>query len=269
MPVEVLGLQGVPEAGDDFFVVKDEKKAKTLATLKQSEKKKSRMIGSQRITLEDFHAMVEKGTAKELRIILKADVQGSIEALVRSLETLSNDEVKITFAHTMVGDINESDVMLAVVSNAVIIGFNVKVDPKASDVAKSEDIEIKVYGIIYEAVNDVKAALEGLLEPIEQEVLQGLAQIKQVFPSKEGKAAGCMVTKGVIHRKDKIRIKRAGTVVYTGSISNLRRFKDDVRDVKEGMECGIIIDGFNNIAAGDVIEFYVIEKIARRLDSRE
>ncbi|HNX90497.1 MAG TPA: translation initiation factor IF-2 [Candidatus Omnitrophota bacterium] len=268
MPVEVLGLQGVPEAGDDFFVVKDEKKAKTLSELKQSEQRRKHMVGSQRITLEDFHAMVEDGAAKELRIILKADVQGSTEALVRSLDILSNNEVKIIFAHTMVGDINESDVMLAVVSNAVIIGFNVKIDPKAADVAKSENIEIKVYGIIYEAVNDVKAALEGLLEPIENEVMQGIVQIKQVFTSKNSKAAGCIVAKGTIHRKDKVRIKRAGEVIYTGNISNLRRFKDDVRDVKEGMECGITIDGFNNIAPGDVMEFYVIEKVARRLDSR-
>ena len=266
--VEVLGLQGVPEAGDDFFVVKDEKKAKTLSELKQSEQRRKHMVGSQRITLEDFHAMVEDGAAKELRIILKADVQGSTEALVRSLDILSNNEVKIIFAHTMVGDINESDVMLAVVSNAVIIGFNVKIDPKAADVAKSENIEIKVYGIIYEAVNDVKAALEGLLEPIENEVMQGIVQIKQVFTSKNSKAAGCIVAKGTIHRKDKVRIKRAGEVIYTGNISNLRRFKDDVRDVKEGMECGITIDGFNNIAPGDVMEFYVIEKVARRLDSR-
>jgi len=265
-PVEILGLQGVPEAGDEFFVVKDEKKAKTLALLKQGESKKSRMTGRQRITLEDFHNRVLEGEIKELKIILKADVQGSVEAITHSLENLSTEEVKVSFAHTMVGDVNESDVMLAVVSNAVIIGFNVKVEPKADTLVKQEKIDIRIYDVIYEAISDVKAAMEGLLEPIEREALQGIAQVKEVFPMKNGKAAGCMITKGVVHRKDRIRVKRAKEVIFKGEISSLRRFRDDVREVKEGFECGISLHNFNNINPGDIIEAYIIEKVARRLE---
>jgi len=265
-PVEVLGLEGVPEAGDEFFVVKDEKKARTLALLKQDEIKKKKMIGSQRITLEDFHSHLVKGEVKELKIILKADVQGSIEAIVHSLSDLSTEEVKLNFVHTMVGDINESNVMLAMVSNAVIIGFHVKVEPKAESLAKQESIDVRVYDVIYEAQDDVKAAMEGLLEPIEQEVFQGAAQIREVFPSKIGKAAGCIVTKGVIHRKDRIRLKRSKEVIFEGTISDLRRFKDDVKEVKDGFECGISFNNFNEFRAGDVIEAYMIEKVARRLE---
>ncbi len=265
-PVEIFGLQGVPEAGDEFFVVKDEKKAKTLALLKQGESKKSRMTGSQRITLEDFHSRVLGGDIKELKIILKADVQGSVEAITQSLENLSTEEVKVSFAHSMVGEVNESDVMLAVVSNAVIIGFNVKFEPKAATLAKQEKIDVHIYDVIYEAISDVKAAMEGLLEPIEREALQGTAQVKEVFPMKGGKAAGCMITKGVVHRKDRIRVKRAKEVIFKGEISSLRRFKDDVREVKEGFECGISLHNFNNMNSGDIIEAYIIEKVARRLE---
>ncbi|MBF0493886.1 MAG: translation initiation factor IF-2 [Candidatus Omnitrophica bacterium] len=265
-PVSITGLQGVPEAGDEFYVVKDEKKARTLAELKQSEDHKNKMVNVQRVSLTDFHTMVVKGNVKELKIILKTDVQGSLEALMHSLGELPTDEVKVSFAHAMVGNINESDVMLAIVANSVIIGFNVKVDPKAEALAKSEKIDIKLYGIIYEAISDVKAAMEGLLEPIEQEVFQGVAKIKQVFPSKIGKVAGTIVVKGTIHRKDNICVKRGGEVIWKGKIASLKRFKDDAREVKEGFECGILLDGFNNIVENDLIEAYVIEKIARRLE---
>ncbi len=265
-PVEILGLQGVPEAGDEFFVVKDEKKARTLSLLKQRETRQSRMAGSQRITLEDFHSRVMKGDVKELKIILKADVQGSVEALEQSLESLSTEDVKVSFVHSMVGDVNESDVMLAMVSSAVIIGFNVKVDPKAESLGKREKIDVRVYDVIYESISDVKAAMEGLLEPIEREVLQGVAQVKEVFSSKGGKAAGCVITKGTVHRKDRVRIKRGKEVVYEGGIAALKRFKDDVKDVREGFECGISFSNFNEIRAGDVVEAYMIEKVARRLE---
>ena len=266
-PVEILGLEGVPEAGDAFFVVKDEKKAKTLSALKQTERKKGKLLGSQRVSLEDFHDRFLQGEVKELKIILKADVQGSLEAIQASMNDLSTDEVKVSFIHAMVGDISESDIMLAVVSNAVVMGFHVKTDPKADALAKSEKIDCRHYDVIYEAIDDVKGAMEGLLEPILKEVRQGTAQVKQIFSSKSGNAAGCMVTKGTIHRKDLARIRRGKETIFEGSIAALRRFKDDVKDVREGFECGISIQGLNDIQIGDMIEAYIIEKIARRLDS--
>jgi translation initiation factor IF-2 len=266
-PVEVLGLQGVPEAGEEFFVVKDEKKARTLALLKQNETRKHRIAGSQRVSLEDFHSLVVDGSMKELKIILKADVQGSIGAISQSLEDLETEEVKVNIIHSAVGNINESDVMLAMVSNGVIIGFHVKVDPKAEEISKSEEVDIHVYDVIYEAIADVKASMEGLLEPEEKEVFQGRAEVREVFTSsKTGKVAGCAVLKGTIHRKDRIRVKRGDEVVFDGHINALRRFKDDVRDVREGFECGISLKGFSNFRKNDIFEAYTIEKVARRLE---
>ena len=265
-PIEVLGLQGVPEAGEEFFVVKDEKKAKTLSVLKQDEKRKKKMASGQRITLEDLHSHILEGTMKELKIVIKADVQGSVEAIDQSLQELSTKEVKLETIHSAVGNINESDVMLAMVSNAVIIGFHVKIETKAEELAKGESVDVRLYDVIYEAIADVKAAMEGLLEPEEKEVFQGRAQIKEVFSAKSGKAAGCSVTKGVIHRNDRIRLKRGEEIVFEGSINALKRFKDDVKEVKEGFECGITLKGTNDIKTNDIIEAYSIEKIARRLE---
>ncbi len=267
-PVEVLGLQGLPEAGEEFFVVKDEKKARSLSGLKQSASRKAKMAKSQRVTLEDLHTRIVEEGMKELNIVLKADVQGSAEALKQALEELTTSEVKVKMVHTAVGNINESDVMLAVVSDAVVIGFHVKIDPKAEALAKNEKIDVHLYDIIYEAISDVKAGMEGLLEPEEKEVFQGSAQVREVFSaSKVGKAAGCAVTKGTIHRKDRIRIKRGQEVIFQGEINTLKRFKDDVREVKDGFECGISIKGFNDIRKNDVIEAFTIEKFARRLEA--
>ena len=266
-PVEVLGLQGVPEAGHEFFVVKDEKKARTLSMLKQSETRKNKMAGSQRVTLEDFHSQILEGNIKELKVVLKADVQGSAEALKSSLEELATEEVKVNIIHSAVGNINESDVMLTLVSNAIIIGFHVKTDTPAEELAKSENIDVRIYDIIYEAIADVKAGMEGLLEPEENEVFQGSAQVREVFPvSKIGKVAGCAVTKGTIHRKDRIRVKRGQEIVYEGKIESLKRFKDDVKEAREGFECGISISGSNDIRKNDILEAFIIEKIARRLE---
>lgn len=266
-PVEVLGLQGVPEAGEEFFVVKDEKKARTLASLKQGDRKAKSRAGSQRVTLEDLHSRIVEEGMKELKMILKADVQGSVEALKQALDELSTSEVKLDMIHSAVGNINESDVMLAMVSDALILGFHVKTDVKAEELAKSERVDIHTYDIIYEAIADVKAGMEGLLEPEEREVFQGSAQVLEVFSaSKVGKAAGCKVTKGVIHRKDLIKVKRGQEVVHKGEIASLKRFKDDVKDVREGFECGIAVKNFNNIRKNDIIEAYIIEKIARRLE---
>jgi len=268
-PVEILGLAGVPEAGDEFFVVKDERKAKILSELKQQELKKKALGASQRITLEDLHSHILDGTMKELNVILKADVQGSVGALEKSLMDLSTDEVKVNVIHSTVGAINESDFMLAVVSNAVIIGFHIKIDAKADELAKNEKIDIHMYDVIYEAISDVEAAMEGLLEPEEKEVFQGAAEIREVFGTRKGKVAGCSVTKGVIHRKDKVRVKRGKEVVHEGYLENLKRFKDDVRDVKEGFECGMSVKGFNDIRKKDIIEAFIVEKVARRLDKKK
>jgi translation initiation factor IF-2 len=265
IPVEILGLQGVPQAGEEFFVVKDEKRAKTLSQLKQDEKRKDRIAGDQRVSLEDIYDRIAEGSIKELKIILKADVQGSVEALQSSLKDLATSEVKVNIIHSGIGNINESDAMLAAVSNAVIIGFHVKTEPKAEEVAKRESLDIHLYDVIYKAMEEIKAAMEGLLEPEEKEVYQGAAEVVEVFPAKIGKAAGCKVIKGVIHRNDRIRIKRGKETVHEGVISSLKRFRDDVREVKEGFECGISFKGFNDIKKKDIIEAYIIEKVARKL----
>ena len=267
-PVEVLGLQGVPEAGEEFFVVKDEKKAKTLSVLKQDEKRKTKMASGERITLEDLHSRILEGTMKELKIVIKADVQGSVEAIEQSLADLSTKEVKLETIHSAVGNINESDVMLAMVSNAVIIGFHVKIETKAEELVKAESVDVRLYDVIYEAIADVEAAMEGLLEPEEKEVFQGRAQVKEVFSAKTGKAAGCSVIKGVIHRNDRVRLKRGEEVIFEGNINALKRFKDDVKEAKEGFECGITLKGHNDIKTNDVIEAFSIEKIARRLEKK-
>jgi len=268
-PVEILGLSGVPEAGDEFFVVKDEKKARTLSMLKQEERRIGELKGSQRMSLEDLYKHIKDGTLKELRVIIKGDVQGSIEALKNSFEELSTDEVKVNVSHMGTGNINESDVMLALVSSAIVIGFNVKVEPKAEEIAKKEIVDIKLYGIIYEAVADVRAALEGLLEPIMKEMFVGRAQVRQVFQvSKIGTVAGCYVLKGVIPRTGSVRLIRNKEEIYKGKIRSLKHIKDDVKEAREGFECGISLEGNNNVKSGDIIESYRIDKITRRLDDK-
>ncbi|MBP7056114.1 MAG: translation initiation factor IF-2 [Candidatus Omnitrophica bacterium] len=269
-PAIILGLSGVPMAGDEFFSVKDEKKARTLSMLKQDEARAIKLRSSKRVTLEDFYSKMKEGVTKELNILLKGDVQGSVEALKASLLELSAKDVKVNVIHADVGNINESDVMLAMVSNAVVIGFNVKIDEGAEAVAAKEGIEIKVYGIIYEAIQDVVAAMEGLLEPVSSEVFVGRAMVKQVFQvTKSGTIAGCMVTKGKIVRTGIAKLIRDKEVVHTGKIGGLKRFKDDAREVAEGFECGIGLERHNDIKAGDIIEMYRIEKVARRLTARK
>jgi translation initiation factor IF-2 len=212
--------------------------------------------------------MIE-GFTKELAILLKGDVQGSIEALQKSLTDLNTKDVKISIVHADVGNINESDIMLAVVSNAVVMGFNVRVDEGAQALAAKEEIEIKLYGIIYEAIQDIIAAMEGLLEPVSKEVFIGRANVKQVFRvTKAGTIAGCQVMRGKITRHGVVKLIRNKEVVYTGKIGSLKRFKDDVREVNEGVECGIGLDRHDDIKEGDLIELYSIEKVARRLETR-
>jgi len=268
-PVSILGLSGVPMAGDEFFVVKDEKKAKTLSVLKQDEARRKRLKSSQRVTLEDFYKQMKDGAVKELNILLKGDVQGSVEAIKKSLFDLGTKDVKVNVIHADVGNINESDIMLAVVSNAVVIGFNVKVDSGAEALAQKEGIDTKIYGIIYEALQDITAAMEGLLEPFLKEVFVGRALVKQVFKvTKAGTIAGCSVVKGKIVRTGTAKLIREKNVVYEGKLVSLKRFKDDAREVNEGFECGIGLDRHDDIKTGDLIEIYAIEKVARRLDTK-
>ncbi len=267
MPVEILGLSGVPESGDEFFVVKDEKKARTLSLLKREEKRTGKLSGMQRMSLEDLYARIKDGSVKELKVIIKADVQGSVEALKKSLDELSNKEVKFNAIHAGVGNINESDMMLALVSSAIVIGFHVKVDPGAEEISKKEMIEIKLYDIIYEAVADIRAALEGLLEPIIKESFQGRAQVRQIFHvTKVGMIAGCSVLKGTILRSSAVKLIRSKEVIFKGKIRSLKHVKDDIKEAREGLECGIALENHKDIKTGDIIESFKVEKITRRLE---
>jgi len=220
----------------------------------------------QKITLEDLYSQIQEGKIKELNIILKADVQGSLEALKDSLEQLSTSEVKIKFIHIGIGDINAADVILAGVANAIIVGFHVDIGLKAKEELEKQDIDVRIYRIIYDAVNDLKKALSGLLEPRVKKVFLGRVEVRQVFKlSKSGMVAGCFVQKGRIHRKAKVSIIRNGEEVFAGDMESLKRFKDDVREVKEGFECGITIKNYDKLQAGDIIEAYELERIERSL----
>lgn len=265
-PVEILGLEGVPQAGDIFFAVVDEKLAKDIATRRQQEAKAKELQPVKRITLEDLSQQVKEGKIKELKLIVKADVQGSLEALTQSLDSLGTKDVKLDIIHSGIGSINESDVMLAAASNAIIIGFHVELTPEAEERAKSEKVDVRLYRIIYEAISDVRSAMEGLLEPHLEEVFLGRAEVRQAFKvSKVGTIAGCYVLKGKATRGASCRLMRGKTKIYEGRISSLKRFKEDVKEVGEGFECGIGLESFNGIDSGDIIEIFEIRKTARKL----
>jgi translation initiation factor IF-2 len=262
-PVEMLGLSGVPSAGDILRSVDEERKARQMAMRRQEQEKKA--IVSARVTLADLHKQIETGEVKELRIILKGDVDGSVEALQDALERLSTEEVKVRVIHGAVGTITETDVMLASASNAIIIGFNVKPEPKAVQQAQAERVDIKTYNVIYEAINDVKAALAGMLAPIIREVPLGKAQVRMLFPIKEvGTIAGCFLSEGKATRTAKLRVVRNGRAVGEGQVTSLKRFKDDAREVIQGQECGIGV-GNLDVQVGDVLELYTTEEVARTL----
>jgi translation initiation factor IF-2 len=263
-PVEVLGFSEVPEAGDKLIVVEEEKKARELAERRKELQKEMELKRKQKVSLEDLFSQIQEGSVKELNIIIKADVQGSVEALKKSIEDLSNEEVRIKVIHGAVGAITETDVMLASASNAIIIGFNVRPETNAKNLAEKEKVDIKLYRIIYEAIEDIKAAMKGLLEPKYKEVELGRAEVRAVFRVPGvGNVAGCYVLSGKILRNADIRVVRDGIVVYEGKIASLKRFKDDVREVQQGFECGIGIDRFNDIKEGDIIEAYQMEEIPR------
>ncbi|HAM32615.1 MAG TPA: translation initiation factor IF-2 [Deltaproteobacteria bacterium] len=264
-PVEIQGLSGLPEAGQKFAVLKDERTARQIA-LHRGEKERERAVTRPRMSLEDLHRKIDEGLVKELNIVIKSDVQGSMEALRFSLDKLADVKVKVAVIHSGVGGISESDVMLASASSAVIIGFNVRPEPKAAVLAEREGIDIRLYSVIYDVVDDVKKAMEGLLEPTLKEVVLGRAEVRNMFHiSRIGTIAGCSVLSGKIARGANIRLLRDSVVVHEGKLSSLKRFKDDVKEVAEGYECGLGIDGYNDLQVGDQIEAYVIEKVAGTL----
>ncbi len=263
-PVEVLGFEDLPEAGDTLVVVENERKARELAEKIREKREKEEKL-TQSVRLEDIYKKIESGEVKELRIIVKADTMGSLEALKKSLEELSTDEVAVRIIHGAVGGITENDVMLAKASGAIIIGFNTRPDPKARELIEKEKVDARMYGIIYQVIDDVKKALQGLLEPVEREEVLGSAEVRATFKVKKfGTVAGCYVLEGKIVRGAKARLIRDGVVVYDGQIESLRRFKEDVQEVARGYECGVKLKDFNDVKVGDIIECYEI-----RLEQRE
>lgn len=265
IPVEILGLSDVPNAGEDAMVLADEKKAREIALFRQGKFRDVRLAKQQAAKLENmFSNMGEQ--AQSLSVIIKADVQGSYEALAGSLKKLSTDEVKVNVLHSGVGGITESDVNLAIASGAFIIGFNVRADGSARKLAESEDVEIRYYNIIYDAIDDVKAAMSGMLAPEEKEQVIGTVEIRQVITvSKVGNIAGCMVTDGIVKRDAHIRLIRNNVVIHTGELASLKRFKDDVKEVRMGYECGLMLKNFNEIMEGDQLEVFEIVEVARSL----
>ncbi len=265
-PVEVLGLQGAPLAGDRFIVVESETRAREISEYRQRLEREKQTTAGARGTLEQMFERIAAGESKELPVVVKSDVQGSLEAISQSLSKLGTDEVKMRVLHAAVGGINESDVTLARASNAMIIGFNVRANPQARDLARRDSVDIRYYSIIYNVIDDMKAALSGLLAPQVREKFLGNAEIREVFSvSKTGKVAGCMVTEGLVKRGAKVRLLRDNVVIHEGSLKTLRRFKDEVREVKEGYECGMAFENYHDIQVGDVIECFEMEEVARAL----
>ncbi|HHU69388.1 MAG TPA: translation initiation factor IF-2 [Thermoanaerobacterales bacterium] len=264
-PVEVLGLSDVPNAGDLLYTVEDDKLARQIAEKRKVKQKEHEFkMMSQRVTLDKLFQQIKEGEVKELNLIIKGDVQGSVEALVHSIEKLDTDEIKIKVIHGAVGSITESDVMLASASNAIIIGFNVRPEPNANKLAEKEKVDIRVYRVIYEALEDIESAVKGMLEPIYREVVIGRADVRATFKVPNvGIVAGCYVSDGKVTRNSLIRVLRDGVIVYEGKIGSLKRFKDDVKEVSEGYECGISIEKFNDIKEGDVFEAFIMEEVDR------
>jgi translation initiation factor IF-2 len=262
-PVEVLGLDSLPEAGDDFQVVTDTAKAKQIVQFRDQKLREQTLAKSSRLTLEQLHKQMEAGEVKELPVIIKTDVGGSAEVLTETLQKLSNEKVKVRVIHSGVGAINESDVLLASASNAIIIGFNVRPERNAAALAEQEKVDVRLHTIIYNLTDEIKLAMSGLLAPVYKEVYRGKAEVRDTFRiTKVGNVAGCIVMDGVITRDSEVRLLRDNVVVHTGKIGSLRRFKDDVSEVKSGMECGITLDNYGDVKQGDVIEAFKTERVA-------
>jgi translation initiation factor IF-2 len=259
-------------AGDRFIVVESETRAREISEYRQRLEREKQSTAGARGTLEQMFERIAAGESKELPVVVKSDVQGSLEAISQSLGKLGTDEVRMRVLHAAVGGINESDVTLARASNAMIIGFNVRANPQARDMARRDSVDIRYYSIIYNVIDDMKAALSGLLAPQVREKFLGNAEIREVFSvSKTGKVAGCMVTEGLVKRGAKVRLLRDNVVIHEGSLKTLRRFKDEVREVKEGYECGMAFENYHDIQVGDVIECFEMEEVARALlrDARD
>lgn len=265
-PVEVLGFQGVPQAGDSFQVFKDEFKARSIVAFRQNKAREEAARGTTRLSLDQLFERIQQGEIRELPLILKADVQGSVEVLKETITKLDTTEVKFRIIHSGTGAITLSDVLLASASDAIIIGYNVRPEPKARELAEKEKVDIRLHSIIYNVVSEMRSALEGLLRPTLKEVFLGSAEVRDTFRiPKVGTVAGCFVTAGKLVRNASTRLLRDNVVIYEGKIGSLRRFKEDASEVREGFECGVGLENFNDIKVGDFIESYTIEKIARQL----
>ncbi|MBX3344801.1 MAG: translation initiation factor IF-2 [Nitrospira sp.] len=269
VPVEVIGLPGVPSAGDVFTIVKDERVAREIAQERAMKQRAADLAGPAKVSLDDLFAKIQEGNVKELPIVIKADVQGSAEALAAAVEKMPAGAVKLRVMHTGVGGITETDILLAAASKAIVIGFNIRPEPKAAALAEREGVDVRLYSIIYDALNDIRAAMEGLLEPTLKERVLGRAEVRQMFTiPKAGLVAGCYVVDGAISRASAgVRVIRDSVVVYEGKLGSLRRFKDDVREVQQGYECGITVENFNDLKAGDIIEAFAIDKVAAKLET--
>ena len=265
-PVEVLGFSEVPPAGEIFMVVKDERDARLVAAKQQAKKREEELHKSSRVSLDDLFKQIEEGDIKELNIVVKADVQGSVEALTQSLLKLSTGEVRVNVIHSGVGGVSESDVMLAAASNAIIIGFNVIAPPAARAAAETEKVDIRLYRVIYDCLEDVKKAMSGLLAPEYREQIIGNVDVRTTFKvPKVGTIAGCYVMNGKVNRNAQVRVIRDNVVIAEDKISSLKRFKDDAKEVVQGFECGIGLENFNDLKEGDHFEVFVMEEIAREL----
>ncbi|HOP40204.1 MAG TPA: translation initiation factor IF-2 [Geobacteraceae bacterium] len=266
MPIEVIGLTGVPDAGDAFVVMPDERQAKEIAMLRQQKVRETELAKTSKLSLEQLYEKIQMGEVKELNVVVKGDVQGSVEAVSESLRKLSTDAIKLRVINSSVGAITETDVNLATASNAIVLGFNVRPEVKAQALAEKEGVDIRLYNIIYDAVDDIKKAMEGLLEPTLKENFLGRAEIREVFSvPKHGNVAGCYVLDGKMVRNSQVRLLRDNVVVFEGKMASLRRFKDDVKEVASGYECGISLENYNDIKPGDIIESFEIEEVAATL----
>jgi translation initiation factor IF-2 len=264
IPVEILGLPEVPDAGESIYAVKDEKMARQLVEKRKIKQREEHIRKSSRMSLETLAAQMAEGNIKDLNIIVKADIQGSVEAVTQSFEKLSNDEVRVKVIHGAVGAINESDIVLADVSNAVIIGFNVRPNAIITEKAKEAGVEIKLYDVIYKATEDIEKAMKGMLEPTFEEVVLGHAEIRELFKvSGVGTIGGCYVTDGKIIRNCGVRILRNDIVIHTGELASLQRLKDSVKEVNSGFECGLSVANYNDIKVGDVIEAFTSQEVDR------
>ena len=262
-PVEVLGLQGTPSAGDDFLTVESETRAREVAGYRQRKLRDAKAVAGARGTLEQMFSKIAAGESKELPVVIKGDVQGSVEAITTTLEKMGNDEVRVRVLHSAVGPISEADVTLARASGGLIIGFNVRAIPQARDMARRDDVDIRYYSIIYNVADDIRQMLTGMLAPTVKEKFLGYASVREVFNiTKVGKVAGCLITEGHVKRGSKVRLLRDNVVIHEGNLSTLRRFKEDVKEVRESYECGMAIENYSDIQIGDVIECFELEETA-------